>query len=138
MEVVRSCISVGCMGDDEVVDVSRKGCIACIAPFLVKDDDEEGCDNVLREVEAGAGAAFGVDAEADVPASVLERSRTFIEAAEPGIRFVSVGALRKSDFGDAVSASAETPAGGCEDIMKLNRGRGEGGVARGGGGEGRG
>lgn len=72
-------MSVGWMGEEEVVEVVRNGSIAWIAVLRERVVEEEA-----REVEGDAD-------EWD-----LVRSVTFIDAAEPGMRLTSVGALRKS------------------------------------------
>lgn len=80
-------MSVGWIGVEEVVEESRNGCIVWIAVLVRR---AEGVRGVERDVE---GAGF--DEVGRVMGTVLLRSWTFIDAAEPGMRLTSVGALRK-------------------------------------------
>ena len=96
-------MSVGWIGEAELVVLSRKGCMAWIAVLLRRpeaggrDDEDEEAD--LEAVLAEVGEVWA-----------LVRSWTFIEAAEPGMRLLSVGALRLED-GSAAGSPAPAAMG---------------------------
>lgn len=96
-------MSVGWIGESAVVEESRKGCIAWMACLRLRRDDgvgREGSDLIGAEEEEDEAAA-----EEDIV-----RSWTVIDAAEPGIRLMSAGALRKEvDSFEAASAGATAP-----------------------------
>ena len=96
-------MSVGWIGESAVVDESRNGCIAWIAVRLRR----------LAMFGAVILVVAGI-ADVDVLAaeeveSAFARSCTFIEAAEPGMRLTSAGALRNSD---RVEAATSAPSAG--------------------------
>ncbi len=66
-------------------------CICWIARWLRRVDDD---DETVAPLEVDLDRE---EFEAAEGGSALERSSTFIDAAEPGMRLTSVGALRKSD-----------------------------------------
>ena len=98
-------MSVGWIGVVEVVEESRNGCIAWIAVLLLKAPEVERIFE--EEVE---GPVFGFEVDVEGASVFLLRSWTFIDAAEPGIRLTSVGALRKAEL-FSVSAAAALAGG---------------------------